>query len=453
MIKKSWLVFVAAMVMFAMLLAACGGGGNNGGGNGDGGGGNGGTADGGGTNQTGSNTGSSGGKVTVHFWHSLGGANGEFLDAMIQRFNSSQDRIEVVGTFQGGYDETVTKLQQAISAGTAPEISMIERAYVQMFAESDVLEDLRPYMEKSSLDEHDFVEGLMGHSEFGGKLVSLPFNRSTPILHVNKTLLDEHGLSVPTNWEELKNAANALVVKENGEIKRYGVVMPYDTWYPIAMITQLGGSFFNEDNTSDGFIDNGVGYRVFSFLKDLQSTGALYFTPQQDAGSTANQMFADGRAAMMYQSTGSIGGLMKSVNFEYVTAFLPKGDVYATPTGGANISMIAGAKNKDAAWEFIHWVMTSPEGALQFVIDSGYLPFSKSMAESEALQQLWDKEPNRRTAFEQLAHAIDTNKDVAWPEIMHEFFSAIEAIMYDSADIDASLKTFQKEAERILAEN
>jgi sn-glycerol 3-phosphate transport system substrate-binding protein len=392
------------------------------------------------------------GKVTIQFWHALGGGNGEFLDAMIKRFNDSQDEVEVVGTFQGNYDETVTKLQQAISAGTAPEIGMVERAYVQLFADSDVLEDLTPYLESSAMSENDFAAGMMGHSKFNDKLVSLPLNRSTPIMHVNKTMLDEKGLAVPTNWEELKNVANALVVKENGEFTRYGVTMPYDTWYPIAMISQAKGQFFNDDNTSIGFYDNGAGQKVFSFLKELQSTGALYYPPAQDSGNIANQMFVEGKVGMLYQSTGSIGGLLKSVSFDYVTAFLPGDEVHANPTGGANVVMLSDAKNKEVAWKFLHWVMTDPGGAQQFVIDTGYLPFTKQMVESQQIKDLWAKEPNRQVAYDQLQYATDTNKDVAWPEVMHEFFSAIEAIMYDSNDIPSTLETFKKEAERILAQ-
>ncbi|WP_269432552.1 extracellular solute-binding protein [Gordoniibacillus kamchatkensis] len=145
---------------------------------------------------------------------------------MIKRFNDTHDKIEVVGTFQGSYDETVTKLQQAVAAKTAPDVTMLERAYVQMFADSDVLEDMTPYLKKSSMSKDDFVPGLMGHSIFDNKLVSLPFNRSTPILHINKTMLDEKGLAVPKTWDDLKKAATALVVKENGEYKRYGYTMP-----------------------------------------------------------------------------------------------------------------------------------------------------------------------------------------------------------------------------------
>lgn len=391
-------------------------------------------------------------KTTIQFWHSLGGKNLEYLDEMIKRFNDSHENVEVVATAQGNYDETVTKLQQAVASNTAPDVTMLERAYVEMFSDSDVLEDLTPYMEKSGISSDDFTEGLMGHSFFNDKLVSLPLNRSTPILHVNKTLLDEQSLSIPATWDELKKVASALVVKNGSEIERYGVTMPYDTWYPIAFISQAGGKFFNDDNTSTGFVDNGVGEKVFSYLKDLQNTGALYYPPSQDSGNIVNQMFIEGKVGMLMTSTGSIGGLASSVDFDYTTAFLPKDEITATPTGGANVAMLSSSANKEAAWEFIHWMETDAEGAQQFIVQSGYLPFTKKMVESSDIQELWTKEPYRQVAYDQLQYAVDTNKDVAWPEIMHEFFSAIEAIMYDSKDIGSTLDTFNKEAERILAE-
>ena len=446
--KSKWFTLLSIMVLFS-LLAACGGGGGTAN-----------TGNTGGSGSTGESPGNGAaesptggeGVTTVQFWHSLGGKNGEYMDALIQRFNESHEDIEVVGTFQGGYDETVTKLQQAIASGTGPDVSMLERAYVQMFADAEVLEDLAPYLEQSGISADDFTPGLMGHSYFNDKLVSLPLNRSTPILHVNKTLLDELGLSVPATWEEMKEVANALVVKEGNEFKRYGVSMPYDTWYPIAMISQAGGTFFNEDNTSVGFADNGAGEKVFSYLKDLQSTGALYYPPAQDSGNIVNSMFVEGKVGMIFQSTGSIGGLASTVDFDYVTAFLPKDEVYANPTGGANVTMLSSSKNKDAAWEFIRWMEMEEEGGLEFILQSGYLPFTKQMVESEQMQELWAKEPNRKVAYDQLEFAVDTNKDVAWPEIMHEFFSAIEAIMYDSKDIPSTLDTFKKETERILAQ-
>lgn len=391
-------------------------------------------------------------KVTIDFWHSMGGANGERIDAMVKRFNESHDNIEVVATFQGGYDETVTKLQQSIASATGPDVSMLERAYVQMFSDSEVLADLNSFLQQSGMDESTFVEGLMGHSTFNDQLVSLPLNRSTPIMHVNKTILDELGMDVPTTWEELKTVANAAVVKEDNEITRYGMSMPYDTWYPLAMISQSGSRFFDEAGTTVPFVTDGTGEEVFSFLKDMQGTGALFYPPSADSGNIVNGMFTEGKLAILYQSTGTIGGLIQNVDFEYVTAFLPQNEMFATPTGGANVVMLEDSDNKDAAWEFMKWMLTDENGALPFIVESGYLPVTHAMIESDMIKEQWEKEPVRKTAYEQLQYAVDTNKDVAWPSIMHEFFSAIEAIMYDSEDIASALQGFQKEAERLLSE-
>ncbi|MEK3910015.1 ABC transporter substrate-binding protein [Paenibacillus sp. FSL H7-0331] len=390
------------------------------------------------------------GKTTIQYWHSMGGKNGEYTDALIKRFNESHPDIEVVGTFQGGYEEVVTKLQQAAAANTAPDVSMLERSFVQLFADADVLEDLTPYLKKSGLSVDDFVPGLMGHSTFNKKLVTLPLNRSTPIMHVNKTMLDEKGLKVPTTWDEMKTVANALVIKENGAYKRQGLSMPFDDWYLIAMMTQSKGRFFNEQGTSIGFYDNGVGLKVFSYLKDLQNTGALFYPPTQDSGNIANQMFMEGKVGLLLQSTGSIGGFAQNVKFDYVTAFLPKNDVFATPTGGANVTMLASSKSKAAAWEFINWLMTDPKGGQQFVIDTGYLPFTKKMVESKEIKELYAKEPNRKVAYDQLQYATDTNKHLAWTPVVQEFRSAMQAIMYDNKDIQTTLTTFKNSAEKLM---
>ncbi|NHN29971.1 ABC transporter substrate-binding protein [Paenibacillus agricola] len=391
----------------------------------------------------------SGGKITVQFWHSMGGKNGEYTDTLIKNFNASQDKIEVVGTFQGGYEETLTKLQQGVAAKTAPDISMVERGFIPLLADAEVLEDLNPYLKKSGMSTDDFTPGLMGNITFKNKLIALPFNRSTPLLHVNKTMLDEMGLAVPKNWEELRKVANALVIKENGATKRYGYSMPFASWYPIAMIVQSKGKFFNDQGTSIGF-NNGEGVKAFKFLKEMQGTGGLYYPAAKDSGNIVGQMFISGQIGMLMESTGTIGKFIDGVKFNYETAFLPANDNYGAPTGGANIAMFSGSKNKEAAWEFIRWAVTDPKGAQQFIMSSGYLPFTKKMVESPEMKALWEKQPQRKVAYDQLQHAIDTNNHTQFASVDQAFFKVMEAIMYDNANIETQLEGFKKEAERIM---
>ena len=47
----------------------------------------------------------------------------------------------------------------------------------------------------------------------GGRLLSLPFNSSTPVLWYNQDLLDMAGAEVPTTWDEVFALADKLQAK------------------------------------------------------------------------------------------------------------------------------------------------------------------------------------------------------------------------------------------------
>lgn len=394
---------------------------------------------------------SSGQKYTVQFWHALSGQNLKYLTSVITDYNSSHPDIQVVSTYQGSYKTSQTKLQTAVASGNTPDVCMLERSNVQYFADSDALEDLAPYLKESKMTADLFTEGLMGHSTFGGKLVSLPFNRSEPILFVNKTLFQEMNLTAPKTWDELKEASNALVQKKDGKVTRYGFSMPYDTWYPMAMLTQCGGKFFNDEGTDVGYTDAQMN-KVFNFLVDALNTGAMYYPPQQGGGDRVDQMFAAGQLGMVFQSTGMNGAIKKLVDgkFEYEMVFMPKDEKYAQPTGGGNVVIPAKAENKAAAWEFVKWLVTDPKGAQQFIIESGYLPFTKAMTESAEIKAMWEKDPNLKVAYDQLQYAVDTNKSTNWPLVENDFKTAMSAILYDKKDVAATVTTFTANAKKNL---
>jgi sn-glycerol 3-phosphate transport system substrate-binding protein len=386
--------------------------------------------------------------TTIEFWHSMGGANGESLDAVVETFNQSQDEVVVEATYQGGYGETLTSIQQAVPSGTAPDISMVERAFVPLLAESEVLADINPMLESSGMSQEDFVPGLMGNVTFDGELNAIPFNRSTPMLHYNATMLEEEGLEPPTTWEETQEVANALVEEDNGDVTRHGITMNYESWWPIALIVQQGGGFFNEEGSEIGFDEEGV--EAFEFLTEMQDTGALYYPPSTDSGDVVSQMFLSERVGMVVNSSGSIGGFVENADFDYQTAFLPEGERAAAPTGGANLVVMEDSEEKEAAWMFLEWLITDPEGGQQFIMDTGYVPFTPAMAESEEFQELFASEPQREVAYEQLANSIDTNNSPHFAEIDQDFLSTIQAIMYDDADIEESLETFIEDANQTL---
>lgn len=390
-------------------------------------------------------------KTTIEFWHSLSGANLEAINLVIEDYNASQDQYTVNATFQGNYDEMSSKLQQSVASGDAPDISMIGYGYVGDFQAAAVLEDLSPYFEQSGIDKADFIEGLMLESFYDDTVVTIPFNRSTPILHINQSLFEEEGLEIPTTWDEFSEVTNSFVQKDGDEYARYGSVMQKDTWFKFSMISQFNSRFYNEEGTGFDFVKDGTGKKVFSILKDLQSTGALYYSSNADAYEDTLKTFLSQRAPIAFISSAASLAIERSEpTFDYTTAILPAGDSQAVATGGGNMAIMATSDNKEPAWNFVEWLIKDEKGATAFTIRTGYLPITYSMTENQSYEELYAEKPYRKTAFEQLEYAIDTTINPKHSIMLTEFYGAIEAIMYDSNDIDETLQRFEQNGEEIL---
>src|ERR1043165_7497407 len=56
----------------------------------------------------------------VQWWHSMGGALGEWVNDLAKDFNASQKDYKIVPTFKGTYDESMTAAIAAFRAGNAP---------------------------------------------------------------------------------------------------------------------------------------------------------------------------------------------------------------------------------------------------------------------------------------------------------------------------------------------
>ncbi|WP_258168049.1 extracellular solute-binding protein [Paenibacillus sp. AR247] len=100
-------------------------------------------------------------KIVIKYWYAFGDKIEEAKQHMVQTFNESQDKIEVVAEHQGNYDDLHAKVQAAFAAGDAPAVTDLEIASTGVFAHSGMLEDLTSYAEKDKdqLKLDDFIPG------------------------------------------------------------------------------------------------------------------------------------------------------------------------------------------------------------------------------------------------------------------------------------------------------
>lgn len=393
--------------------------------------------------------------VTVELWYCVAGANGDRMENIIAAYNASQDKVVVKGVYQGDYLPTLAKVKTSIAGGTIPcDILMIGSEYCIQLYEEDILVNLNPYFEKTGVNYDDFIEGLAYYfRDAEGNQYGIPFGRSTPALFVNTDMLAELGAEVPTTWDAMQELCKkAIAYDANGEQSRYGWAMAADEWYWLGFLASHGVQLLNDEQTALGCVEDGSLKRAVTRLQEMYQAGEILITPTSD-GTVPMQAWAEGKSLFFTWSVAGIGSVRNLVEFNWNIATMPADQKIAVPTGGNGLAILDGTGKEDAAYDFIHWLMTDPNGALYFVKETGYYPFTYSMAESEAIQQYFAEVPGAKVAFDQLQYADDSgyycNK---LAEIRNALNVLMEAVIFDGADVQEQIDIMAESVADALAD-
>lgn len=396
----------------------------------------------------------SGEKTTVKFWHSMSGGNGELLQSIVDNYNASQDKVEVVAEFQGDYYSAIAKAQTAIAAGNGPDILQTGSGQVSILAkEEGVLENLVPWMDKAGMEFSDFdptfITGMSLDPNNTESLVAFPMGCSTPVMYCNMDILEAAGAEVPTSWEEMSELSKKLIA--DGTVE-YGFSLIHDCWYFWMFVAQNDTTVFSEDGMKFQCVDDGTGIEAMQVVQDMCKDKVMYFGPAQDSAAACRGMFLDGKCAFYINSCADLKSVENNATFNYSVQYIPKMKVNAVPSGGNTLTMLASSPNKEAAWEFIHWLYTDNGGVATFAANTGYLPCSKTIAEQPIIKEKRATNPNYEVAYNQLEYGNNSHM-VMQPnngDVANSITAMMEACFYDFEDVTERMKVLKEEAEDIL---
>jgi sn-glycerol 3-phosphate transport system substrate-binding protein len=156
-------------------------------------------------------------QTEIQWWHSMGGALGEWVNDHAKDFNASQSTYKVVPTFKGSYDESMTAAIAAFRAGNAPHILQVfEVGTATMMASKQAIVPVGKVMKDAGVpfDPKSYVPAVAGYyTAPNGEMLSFPFNSSTTVFHYNKDAFKAAGIDAekpPTTWPEVARAAALL---------------------------------------------------------------------------------------------------------------------------------------------------------------------------------------------------------------------------------------------------
>ena len=347
--------------------------------------------------------------VTITFYHTMGSTLRSILNNYIAEFNKLYPNITIEHEQVGSYDDVRDTIKTEISVGAQPNIAYCYPDHVALYNNSSAVVTLDQFINSrveitdacgnttvlGFTDEQigDFVGGFFeeGHQFGDDQLYSIPLSKSTEVLYYNKTFFDQHGLTVPTTWEELETVCAQIKA-----IDPSCIPLGYDSesnWF-ITMTQQLGSDYTSA--TGEHFIfDNEDNYAFVEMLRGWYEKG--YVTTQElNGGMYTSGLFTATTGTKSYMSIASSAGANHqrpgkdsngSYLFEVGVAPIPQVDA-SNPKAilqGPSLC-IFNSENPDeivASWLFVKFLATNIDFQAQFSMVSGYMPVIKSVTESK----------------------------------------------------------------------
>ena len=134
-------------------------------------------------------------KVKIQFWHAMGGWRIELIQGMVNNFMKANQDIEVEVQYVGSYEEILAKTVASLQAGTPPHVVQLNEISTKKMIDSGVIVPVEDLIKKDpSFDKNKLLPQVKNYYSIGGKLYSMPWNSSTPLLFYNKTLFKQVGL-------------------------------------------------------------------------------------------------------------------------------------------------------------------------------------------------------------------------------------------------------------------
>jgi sn-glycerol 3-phosphate transport system substrate-binding protein len=327
-------------------------------------------------------------QTEIQWWHSMGGALGEWVNDLAKDFNSRQKDYKVVPTFKGTYDESMTAAIAAFRAGNAPNILQVfEVGTATMMASKGAIVPVSQLMKDSGVkfDPSVYVQAVSGYyTAPNGQMMSLPFNSSTTVFHFNKDAFKAAGLDPerpPTTWPEVALAAAKL--KANGHKcpfttswQSWTQLESFSAWHNVEFATKRNG-FTGLDTRLA--INTPLHVRHIENLANMAKQGLFVY---KGRGNAADATFVSGECAMITGSSALYGSIKRNSKFAAGIGTLPyypdvAGAPQNTVIGGASLWVMAGkkpAENKGVAAFF--QFLSDPEVQAAAHQRTGYLPIT-----------------------------------------------------------------------------
>jgi multiple sugar transport system substrate-binding protein len=425
---------------------------------------------------------SDGDRVKIRWFVGLGtGTNPEQMpsqEALVKKFNESQDRIELVVEFIDN-EQAADQLKTQVASGSPPDIiGPVGQSGVNEF--EGLFLDLEPLLEATNYDWSDFDEGAINAYRLDEGTFGIPFAIFPSMIYYNRDLFDEAGLEYPPHkygepyadgdpWtvDKLEELALQLTVDANGNdtnspdfdpenIVQFG----YHTQFTLSRgdTTALFGAAPIVDENGNAVIPDRWREAWKWYYSAIHEKHFIPNLTYQDSELLAQgNVFDSGNLAMAHVHlwyTCCVSNV-KNWDIAAVPAYNENGDV-TVKLHADTFRIFESTEHAEEAFEVMTWLVGDAAGELLPVY--GGFPARKSLQE-DFLKTLDEKFPQGvdwQVAIDGLAYPDIPNHEGNLPNYS-KAFDRLEAFysLYQAdpnLDIDAELDKLESDLQVIFHE-
>ncbi len=356
----------------------------------------------------------------IQLWHAMGGVLGEKVKEIVEGFNKSQSEYHVNAIYKGTYPETMTAAIAAFRARQQPHVVQVfEVGTATMMAARGAIKPVHALMAEAgeTFDPAAYLPAVAGYyTTTDGKMLSLPFNSSTPVLYYNKEAFRKAGLDParpPKTWPEVgeygrKLQAAGLPCGFTTDWQSWIQLENFSAWHNVPFATRANGF---------GGLDAELAFNSPLHVKHIAQIAEWQKTRLFDYGGRKNEAtakFSSGECGMLTESSAGYAGIKRTAKFEFGIGMLPywpgvAGAPQNTIIGGASLWVLAGhppQAYRGVARFFSY--LSSPEVQADWHQATGYLPITLAAYRLTKSQGFYEKHPGTEISLLQMTGKAPT---------------------------------------------
>ncbi|MCM2293138.1 ABC transporter substrate-binding protein [Allorhizobium sp. BGMRC 0089] len=282
-----------------------------------------------------------------------------------------------------GWDNYWTRLATQTAGGNAPDIIQMDYRYLFEYARRGTLLDLNPYMGKS-LKIEDFGASNIDPGKVNGKLYGVNLGVNSTASMVNMAAFKEAGLDAPhtgITWEDYGDVCAKLTAAkkrrgfygtQDGSVSE-GILECWLQQHGKLLYTADGKIGYNEADITDFF-------KFWAHMRQIKAC------PPADV-QALDQLTVETNLLTLNKVAVGFANSNQFIAFQGVVKEPLALSAYPETKGGKPgqylkpsmlISVSATSANKDAAVDFINFLVEEKEGAMALGIERG-IPASKKI--------------------------------------------------------------------------